>query len=75
MSICRPLTFFPELDHPSEGRIRTTATPSHWSASQPGWHRHAPRLGQDSQDILQELGYSTAEIQALAETGITKLGE
>ena len=65
--------FFPEFDHPSEGRLRTTAIPSQWSASQPSVRRHAPRLGADSQAILQELGYSAIEIQALVEAGTTKL--
>lgn len=67
------VNFFPELHHPSEGRIRTTAIPSQWSVSQPGLHRHAPRLGQDSRDILQELGFSAAEIQTFVEAGTTKL--
>lgn len=58
--------FFPELTHPSEGRIRTTAIPDQWSDSQPEFQSHAPLLGQHSREILLELGLSTDEVQALA---------
>ena len=69
----KAVSFFPEFDHPSEGRLRTTAIPSQWSASQPDIRRYAPRLGADSKAVLQELGYSTDEIRALVEAGITHL--
>lgn len=61
---------FPELTHPSEGRIRATATPDQWSDSQPEFRSHAPRLGQHSREILLELGLSTDEIQALADRNV-----
>ncbi|MBT8079299.1 MAG: CoA transferase [Gammaproteobacteria bacterium] len=62
--------FFPELMHPSEGRIRATAIPDRWSDSQPEFQRHAPRLGQHSREVLLELGLSNDEIQALADKNI-----
>jgi crotonobetainyl-CoA:carnitine CoA-transferase CaiB-like acyl-CoA transferase len=35
--------------------------------------RPCPLLGEHSEEILQELGYSGAEINALASSGATKL--
>ncbi len=69
----KAVNFFPEFQHPSEGHIRTTAIPSQWSESQPALNRHAPRLGQDSREILQELGYDERTIQALVAAGTTKV--
>jgi crotonobetainyl-CoA:carnitine CoA-transferase CaiB-like acyl-CoA transferase len=71
----RAVGFFPELDHPSEGRLRTTKIPGRWTDSQPELRRPAPRLGQDSGAVLAELGYSDAEIRALAAAGATRLEE
>ncbi|MEM7534489.1 MAG: CoA transferase [Chloroflexota bacterium] len=65
------INFFPEQDHPSEGRIRTTAIPSTWSESQPSLHRHTPLLGQDSREVLRELGYDEDKITALVDAGTT----
>lgn len=57
--------FFREVEHPSEGTIRTTNIASQWSASQPDIRAQAPRLGEHSDEILNELGYSDEEIEAL----------
>jgi crotonobetainyl-CoA:carnitine CoA-transferase CaiB-like acyl-CoA transferase len=58
--------FFREVEHPTEGRTRMTDIPSQWSDSQPEISRLAPNLGEHSGDILQELGYSGEQIEALA---------
>ena len=65
--------FFTEEDHPSEGRIRQMAVPSHWSATQPARTRHAPRLGEHSADVLRELGYDDARIDAMIDSGATRV--
>lgn len=61
--------YFRELEHPSEGRIRTMAVPSEWSESAPAFRRHAPRLGEHTREVLREAGYSNAEIEALIASG------
>jgi crotonobetainyl-CoA:carnitine CoA-transferase CaiB-like acyl-CoA transferase len=33
--------------------------------------RHAPRLGQDNDEVLGELGYSADELRELADAGVT----
>jgi crotonobetainyl-CoA:carnitine CoA-transferase CaiB-like acyl-CoA transferase len=57
--------FFRFEEHPSEGRIRTMREPSTWSATEPPSGRFAPRLGQQTREILAEAGYTAAEIDAL----------
>jgi crotonobetainyl-CoA:carnitine CoA-transferase CaiB-like acyl-CoA transferase len=65
--------FFVSAEHPSEGTMKTTAVPTRWSASQPQMHRHAPRFGEHSAEILGELGYSQADIERMAAAGVTVL--
>jgi crotonobetainyl-CoA:carnitine CoA-transferase CaiB-like acyl-CoA transferase len=61
--------FFRTEEHPSEGRIRSMAVASSWSATPPDNRRHAPRLGEHSRELLAEAGYSGAEIDALIAEG------
>lgn len=57
--------YFRDVEHPSEGRIRSMAVPSEWSDSQPGYRRHAPRLGEHTREVLQEAGYAPDRIEEL----------
>jgi len=63
--------FFGVEEHPSEGRLRTMAYPSAWSATQPGATRHVPRLGEHSLEVLREIGYGEERIAALLRSGAT----
>lgn len=46
--------FWQEVDHPSEGRIRTTKPVGTWSRTQPDIRRPAPRLGEHTQEVINE---------------------
>ena len=59
--------FFQLEDHPTEGRIRTMRDPSTWSETPPPSGRFAPRLGQQTREILTEAGLTEAEIDAMLE--------
>ena len=61
--------FFSVVDHPSEGRIRSMAVPTAWSKSKPQPSRHAPLLGEQSREILAELGLSDSDIAQLIASG------
>ncbi|MFV0472840.1 MAG: CaiB/BaiF CoA transferase family protein [Pikeienuella sp.] len=61
--------FFREEDHPSEGALRAMAFPSEWSATQPESSRPAPRIGDLDEEVLRDLGYEPARIEALRAGG------
>lgn len=60
-------------DHPSEGRLRTTAAATQWSRTAPAPQCGAPRLGEHGGELLRAAGYSDEEIRALAAAGVTSL--
>lgn len=63
--------FFQEVEHPSEGAIRTMAVPTRWSRSKPSPSRHAPRLGEHSVEVLREAGLSAEEVNEMLRQGVT----
>jgi crotonobetainyl-CoA:carnitine CoA-transferase CaiB-like acyl-CoA transferase len=64
--------YFSEHDHPTEGRIRTTAVPSEWSESQPDYRRHAPALGQHTREVLREAELSESSIESMILDGAAR---
>lgn len=69
------INFFEEVDHPTEGRIRQMAVPTTFSRTRARPDRLAPRMGADGRAVLDRLGFSDAEIAALAESGALTLPE
>jgi crotonobetainyl-CoA:carnitine CoA-transferase CaiB-like acyl-CoA transferase len=63
--------FFPTVEHPSEGKIRSMRTAATWSETPAEPTRLAPRLGEQSEDVLREAGYSSDEIAQLISDGVT----
>jgi crotonobetainyl-CoA:carnitine CoA-transferase CaiB-like acyl-CoA transferase len=63
-----------ELDHPRAGRTRALGMPIKLSDGRADLTRPAPLLGQHSREILDGLGYTTAEIAALERAGAIALG-
>ena len=66
------IEYFREVEHPSEGRIRSMAVPSEWSESAPGYRRHAPRLGEHTREILREAGLQDGAIEQLIANGAAR---
>jgi crotonobetainyl-CoA:carnitine CoA-transferase CaiB-like acyl-CoA transferase len=60
------------VQHPSEGRIRSLGVPSEWSESKPEYRRHAPRLGEHTREVLQEIGFSKERIEEMISTGAAR---
>lgn len=58
--------------HPTEGDILNMRFPGDWSDWDRGPGRSAPRCGEHSREILAEVGYSAAEIDALIATGVSR---
>ncbi len=52
------------------GRLRQTRTPARFEGTPPGAPRGAPRLGEHTAEILRELGYDQAAIDAFRTAGV-----
>jgi crotonobetainyl-CoA:carnitine CoA-transferase CaiB-like acyl-CoA transferase len=56
------------LDHPDHPGMKLVASPIRMGATVPA--RAAPKLGQDTADVLEELGYDQAAIEDLRQRGV-----
>jgi crotonobetainyl-CoA:carnitine CoA-transferase CaiB-like acyl-CoA transferase len=63
--------FFEEVDHPSIGPSRYSTLPMRFSRAGERLHvRHAPLLGEHNAELLEEVGLTPPEIDALEADGI-----
>src|SRR5207302_711854 len=62
-----------ETEHPRLGRMRTVRNPVVLDHDGPSLARHSPMLGEHSAEVLRELGYAPAEIDALVAAGVTRV--
>jgi crotonobetainyl-CoA:carnitine CoA-transferase CaiB-like acyl-CoA transferase len=60
---------FLEVDHPRAGRVRLLAHPIRYNGEPPPLRRRPPLLGEDTDEVLRELGYEDDEIQLLRADG------
>ena len=63
--------FFADVDHPSEGALRMPGIAAQFSRTRASLGRHAPRLGEQSREILREAGFSDATIDEFVEARVT----
>ncbi len=59
-----------EVDHPTQGRLPVVGAPWRFSETPAEVAAAAPELGQHSEEILQELGYSWERIEELRSQGV-----
>ncbi len=64
--------FWQEFDHPDEGRIRMSSPPMTFSETPASIRLMAPRLGEQSVDILREAGLAEDVIQEMLAAGETR---
>ncbi len=58
-----------EYEHPEFGKAHVTASPVQFDAEPPTVRRLAPEIGQDTEEVLLEMGLEWEEIAALKESG------
>ncbi|MGI9480302.1 MAG: CaiB/BaiF CoA transferase family protein [Hyphomicrobiaceae bacterium] len=63
------VNFFQRTCHPSEGETILTSPPARFSDTPASIHRHAPRPGEHSVDVLKEIGLSDDLIRELCTSG------
>ena len=63
-----------EVEHPKAGRTRALGFPIKFSETPAAVTRAAPLLGQHTREILEDLGYSAAEIERLRSGGAIHCG-
>lgn len=56
-----------DAEHPEAGTMRYVRYPGHLSETPASLHRHPPRLGEHSREVLREAGYSDVAIERLIE--------
>jgi crotonobetainyl-CoA:carnitine CoA-transferase CaiB-like acyl-CoA transferase len=69
-AIAREMTT--EVDHPILGRLRTMGTPIKMSETPLDPHRRAPMLGEHTDAVLAQAGYSDDEIEQLRYSGAVR---
>ena len=67
--------FFLTKDHPTEGKIREMRLPNVWSCGTRKEWSAAPKLGQQSVEILREAGFDDAAITRMIADGATIDGQ
>jgi crotonobetainyl-CoA:carnitine CoA-transferase CaiB-like acyl-CoA transferase len=64
--------YFPIVEHPTEGPIRSMKVSTAWSETPVETVRLAPRLNEHGEEILREVGFSSQEIANLVRDGVTR---
>jgi crotonobetainyl-CoA:carnitine CoA-transferase CaiB-like acyl-CoA transferase len=59
--------FFEHARHPLDGDVTITAIPAWFSASPPSVRRLWPALGEHTDDVLREIGYTEVEMRELVQ--------
>src|SRR4051812_46986699 len=64
--------FFPDAPHTKLGPVKQIGSPMRLSETPPRMVRAGPLLGEDSAEVLAEIGYAEEEIRALASAGVIR---
>jgi crotonobetainyl-CoA:carnitine CoA-transferase CaiB-like acyl-CoA transferase len=62
--------FFPDVPHATAGDVRVIGSPMRFSETPVRTDRAGPLLGEDTADVLGEIGVSRAELATLAARGV-----
>jgi formyl-CoA transferase len=62
--------YFIEVDDPHEGKTKMVGWPWDFSETPASCRRMAPKVGEHTDEIMEELGYTGEEIRVLKDKGI-----
>ena len=65
----RETGFFQEMQHPVDGKVVLPVIVPEFSASPPGVRRLWPTLGEHTEEVLQEIGFTATDIAAVTDAG------
>ena len=65
--------FFKVQDHPTEGKLLYPSFPVEFNEDETAESLHAPSLGENTKEILTDLGYSEFEIESFVSKGTIKI--
>jgi crotonobetainyl-CoA:carnitine CoA-transferase CaiB-like acyl-CoA transferase len=65
----RETGFFTQMQHPVDGKVVLPSIAPEFSATPPSVRRLWPTLGQHTEEVLREAGFSAEEINAMTERG------
>ncbi len=61
--------FFRQVEHPSEGAMRTFGAPARWVGYDVNKLAPAPRLGEHTESVLRECGFDASALASLLASG------
>ena len=61
-----------DLQHPTAGKVRQVGVPFKFEGEAPGLRRFAPLNGENTEEVLESLGYSLEQVEKLKEEGAVK---
>jgi len=59
-----------EIEHPEHGPTRTMGFPWDLNATPASWRRKAPKLGEHTEEVLLEVGYSQDDLASFRQEGV-----
>jgi crotonobetainyl-CoA:carnitine CoA-transferase CaiB-like acyl-CoA transferase len=59
-----------DINHPTYGQTKTMGFPWDLSDTPASWRRRAPKLGEHTEEVLLEIGYSREELAKLRDEGV-----
>ncbi len=69
----KAINYWKIMDHPTEGKLRMSSFPVNFSKTPADIRKLPPRLGEHSLEILREAGLDDSLIDAMLESGATKV--
>jgi len=60
---------FQKVEHPTEGTLTNLRNPVRFATYTPALRNIAPHIGENSREVLQEVGYTDAQIEDMIAAG------